>query len=97
MLVSTPSGVEVAHLNARGAVVGDPIGAPQPPAALGDGPNGRIWFSSGDGTVQLQSSGKLTVLTIGRRLDAASWTSAPDDSMWAVDRVRHELLRIVID
>jgi streptogramin lyase len=97
MLVSTPDGVRLGHLDAQGQVVTDEVASPSPPSTITSGPNGRIWFSAGDGTIQEQTASRLSVVRIGRPLDAGSWAVAGDDSVWAVDRARHQLLRIIVD
>jgi len=94
LVVRGPAGSRLARVDTSGRVVGDALTAPIEPLALSVGPNGRLWFTVGDGTVQQQSLARITITPLGQPFDAASWALAADDAMWGVDRMRRTLLRI---
>jgi virginiamycin B lyase len=94
LVVTSPDGARLARVDTRGAVVGDALTTPMVPLAASTGPNGRLWFTGGDGTIHQRSQSRTTIVAIGQPLDAASWALAGDDSMWAVDRMLAALVRI---
>jgi virginiamycin B lyase len=97
LVVTRPSGARLAHVDAQGKVVGDELATSAVPVAVSLGPDGRMWFATGDGTVQQQTANKVSVRPLGRPVRGDAWALTRDDAMWVVDRGRHLVLRITLD
>lgn len=98
MALQSPSGARLARLDGRGNLVGEALDGGVAPKAIGDGSDGRLWYSTADeDAVRQQALSGPTATRIDRPLSAASWAMGADGAMWAVDRGRGVVVRIVAD
>ena len=96
--IDTLDGGVLARMGGRGELITEPLDQGRAPSAMSMGPDGRLWFSTGEGPViTTRSLAGLRRRSVDRSFEADAWALASDGSMWAVDRTRGVLVQVLAD
>jgi streptogramin lyase len=96
LLVRSDRGLRVGRIDGAGRIVEDDVEPTSAARGLMQGPDGRLWFTSSDGT-------KLYRTTLGDRITtdldhpvrARSWAGADNGAVWALDTDRNEIIELI--
>ena len=95
ILVRSDHGLRLARVDGSGRIVEDDVEPSSAARALSQGPDGRLWFTSGDGTqLHRRSLASLSSIDIDRPVRARSWALSSDGTIWAVDADRNQVLEV---
>ena len=96
--IDTLDGGVLARMGGRGELITEPLDQGRAPSAMSMGPDGRLWFSTGERSViTTRSLARLERRSVDRSFEADAWALATDGSMWAVDRTRGVLVQVLAD
>lgn len=95
LLVRSDHGLRLARADVGGRLVEEDVDGSSAARGLGQGPDGSLWFTSGDGAVlHRRSFTGSSAVPLERTVKARSWALATDGTMWAVDGDRNQLVAV---
>lgn len=95
LLLRSDGGLRLGRVDGRGQVVDEEVDSSRAARGLTQGPDGSIWFTSGDGTVlHRRSLSASTATRLDRPLKARAWALGTDGTVWAVDGDRNQVVEV---
>ena len=94
LLLGSDSGLRLARVGG-GEVVADEVDSSSVARGLTQGPDGSIWFTSGDGALLHRRSLSTALATpLDRPVRARAWALGGDGTVWAVDADRNQVVEV---
>jgi virginiamycin B lyase len=96
LLVRSDRGLRVGRVDGAARIVEDDVETSSATRGLTQGPDGRLWFTSSDGTRLYRTSlSDRTSTALDRPVRARSWAGTDSGGVWALDTDRNEVVELV--
>lgn len=97
LLIRSDHGLRLGRADVGGRIVEEDVDTSSAARGLAVGPDGSLWFTSGDGSrLHRRSYTASSAVPLERPVKARSWALAADGTMWAVDADRGELVEVTL-